>query len=288
MVSAYSSSHADPCIYVIDIDGTLVGDVTHQVCEWEILLKYDPKKLKTFRLKLIEHLREGLLRPCISDFMSMIKQANELTEFFLYTASDDKWAQFLVPCIESACGCKFSRPIFTRKHCLNTEKSMKKSLIKISTQVWSKLKPKYGGLVFKNAKHLSDHMLLIDNNKVLIDRETKRGIICPSYDHCVLYDVLRNIDERVLHDNVHGIMQVLGKYGLVDTGKVASSRSSSYSFLATYYEQYAERLMIYARKDRNYRRDRFWLTLVHMIEALQNKRVSKETMIKYINGKLAA
>lgn len=287
------SARREPFVYVIDIDGTLVGDVTYEVCEWEILQRYEPKKLKAFRAKLIDHLREGLMRPFISDFLTMMKQANDNTEFFVYTASDDKWAQFFVPCIETACGCKFSRPIFTRKHCLSMDKSLKKSLVKISNQVWTKLKPKYGGSLFKNAAHVSEHMLLIDNNKVLIEKETRKGIICPSYEHNIIYDVLRNIDERVLHENTYGIMQVLAKYSLVDHNKLnnmsgKNNHSVSYALLALYYEAYADHLRVFHRKmDRSSKRDRYWLNLAHMIETLQSKRISKESMIKYINGKLA-
>lgn len=275
--------HQDPTIFVIDIDGTLVGDVSFQVCEWEILQMYEPKKLKAFRQKLIEHLRNGLMRPFIADFIASMKQNNEYTEFFLYTASDDKWAQFFVPCIEVACGYKFARPIFSRKHCLQFDKSLKKSLIKISNQVFARLKIKYANLL-KSRVHLAEHMILIDNNKVLVDKETRKGIICPSYEQKITYDILRNLDDRLFHMHAYHIAQILEKYDLIEA--VTSSRTSSYMLLSLYYASLSSHMKDFAKVDHTSRKDRYWLTLGNLIISLQQRDIPKDSMIKYINKKM--
>lgn len=279
----------EPFIYVIDIDGTLIGDISHQVAEWEIIMKYDPKKLKAFKSHLIHQLQHGLLRPGIADCITTLKNNNELSEFFLYTASDDKWAQFLVPCMEVACGIKFGRPIFSRKHCLCVDRSMKKSLLKISNMVHTKLKPRYMHM-FKKPSHVFDHMLLIDNNKVLVEREARKAIICPSYEYVLPCDILRLIDADILESNALGICKILAKYELMDE-KVVARHTHAYTLLAAYYDAYASLLRqmvrVSAMQERQ-KRDKFWPNLANALVALQQKRVTKDAMLKYINSKLRA
>lgn len=279
----------EPCIYTIDIDGTLIGDITYHVAEWEMLSKYDRKKLKTFKTQLIQSLQNGLLRPHVADFITHIKANNNRCEFFLYTASDDKWAQFLVPCIEAACGCKFARPIFSRKHCLIIDKSIKKSLMNISTAVFNKLKNN-STLNLRKPTQVYDNMILIDNNKVLLDKEQRKCIICPSYDYECSYDILRLIDTNILAANSQGIASILQKYDFIDP-KESSRASGQFGIIALYYEGYAMTLRTMHKTiiaQERQRRDKFWLNLANAIVALQLKHVNKESIVKYINNKLHA
>ena len=280
-------SNQELCVYTIDIDGTLIGDITHHVAEWEILSRYDKKKVKQFKTNLIQALQKGLMRPHVAEFINHIKANNERAEFYLYTASEDKWAQFLVPCIEAACGCKFARPIFSRKHCLLVDRSLKKSLQCISTSIFNKLKARYS---IKKASYVYDNMILIDNNKVLIEKEVRKGILCPSYDYPHSYDVLRLIDPSILEHQINGITNILAKYELVDERSVARQQQP-HNVLASYYEDYAKSLRSMQNtivvQDRH-KRDKFWIQLANAIVALQSKRVSKDHLIKYINAKLGS
>lgn len=269
-------------VFVIDIDGTIIGDILYEVCEWEIIMKCDPRKIKFFKQRLIAHLRAGLLRPYLADFVTTLKKQNEANEFFVYTASDDKWAQFLIPCIESACNVKFKRPIFSRKHCIVSTMSVKKCLANISTQVFQRLKPMG---IYKNKTQLHNQMILIDNNYVLIDQETKKGIICPTYDHKIVYDVLRNLDEYILHERIGDIIGILQKYSLIPQ---ISEKDvlSSYQILAMYYKNYSNKLSQYSSLlEKGIKRDKYWLNLANLFVALNKKGVSTDKMIKYINTK---
>jgi len=277
-------TNPEPFIYVLDIDGTVIGDITYQVAEWEILKLVDPRKLKVFKQNLIDHLRSGLLRPQLADFIMHLKTINSNSEFFMYTASDDKWAQFLVPCIEAACNVKFARPIFSRKHCIFTGHRCMKSLSKISNAVYNKVKSKMG---FKKPAHVLEHMILIDNNNVLLDKEARRGIICPSYNYKQPYDVLRTVDLKLLHDNMYTVSKVLAKYDLIDD-KMVNSKYSSFQILAAYYGEFANRLNHLSKSSSaiDYEsKDKFWMKLANAIIALQQKKVSKDTIVKYVNSK---
>ena len=277
-------SYSDPYLFLLDIDGTLVGDITYHVVEWEILTRFDKKKLRVFKQQLIDSLKSGLLRSSLSDFLTQLKTHNESTEFYLYTAGETKWVHFLIPCIEQACGFKFNRPYFTRNHCQFTTNSVKKSLAKISPIIYSKLKTKYN---FKSSNAVLDNLILVDNTRVLGDKELKRWIACPTYEYKALYDVLRNLDSNVFHEHSLAIATIMQKYGIMRSlsSSAVEKSYSGYLIAASYYEDYARDLRAYAKSNRS-TKDKFWISLANAIIILHKKKVSKDSMVKYINSKL--
>lgn len=268
-----------PYVFVIDIDGTLIGDVMYHVSEWEILSQYNNKQLRTFRNELVEHLRSGLLRPHFTDFISQFRST---CEFYIYTASDDKWAQFLVPCIEAACGVKFARPIFSRRHCIVDGSNTKKSLSRVSGLVFSRLKVKYG---FKSIGQVYQQMMLIDNNKVLVDKESKKGVLCSSYTYMQPYDVLRNLHTIIFNSNAYRILTILARYGVVQSSHVRSN-ANAIQLLAIYHSSLAGNLMRYSKELSYYdteKKDKFWAKLSGIVSVCLEKQLSCDNLIKYVN-----
>jgi hypothetical protein len=248
-------------ICVLDIDGTIIGDVTSQVMEWEILSKFDKSKLRMFRLQLISHLRNGLLRPFLADFIHKLKKIGT-ENIYVYTASDDSWAQMIVPCIESAAGVKFNRPIFSRKHCIVNAGSMQKSLKLISDKI---LRGRGKGAdIYKN-------IFLIDNNSVLIHDERKLGVLCPTYNVAIPTDVLKNIDQTVFTNNCTQILKIIQRYGFC-----LHNETSSYMILSKYYDYYAGVLKNHARTYKGEQSDTYWLDIGNHI----SKNDSRNSLVK--------
>jgi hypothetical protein len=266
-----------PYVFVLDIDGTLVGNVSYLVAQWEILTQFNKKSLRLFKSMVIEQLRDGLLRSQLTEF---IKSLSGTCEFFIYTASDDKWAQFFVPCIEAASGIKFSRPIFSRKHCLQIGTDLKKSLQKISSLIYPKLKP-----LFKSKSAMYQRMLLVDNNKVLLDRETRKSVLCPTYEYMTPFDIVSLVDQRIFLENAYLILKIMSKYGLVQD-RLISRKLSGFQLLGVYYSCLAHNLVEYGNNIQKYnemRRDKFWPKMLGLFVACHQKGASIESIVKYIN-----
>lgn len=248
------SMSPSPLIYFFDIDGTMVGDVLSQVAEWDILTKYEKGKIPQFRRNLMTQLQNGLLRPHFTSFIDSIKSRNESCEFHVYTASETKWAHFLIGCVEQVIGMKFSRPLFTRNHCIKTSKEYQKSLQLVGNIVLKKQSPKR----FKHVKELVSRSILIDNNKVLIKAEDSRLLqLCPTYMFKDVYDVLRLVSEQTMHDNFMEIATSLTMHGMfpvLDTPRVYSYhvfKSLYFTFLGSQIKENIKTLRLI--------KDDFWL-----------------------------
>ena len=140
---------AKPLIIVLDMDGTIIGDIRPQLqlVELHKSLKSQDKRVNVLNVKDFQsRLRSGIVRPHLSKFIKKLKEYNNNIEFFIYTASEKKWAHFLVPHIEKAVGVKFNRPIFTRDDCTP---DYKKTVSNIIGGILKSLKKKYGVLLYR-------------------------------------------------------------------------------------------------------------------------------------------
>lgn len=203
-----------PFVFLLDLDGTIVGDVSSLVGEWILLQERDKKKMKIFKSFLIRQLHKGILRPHFSDFCAMVRKHLRNVEFFVYTASGTTWANFLIPCIEETCGIQFQRPFFTRKHCIYKDGDFKKTIHGILPEIFKKLKRKYPDL--KNITQLEERTCLIDNNDVLGKDERNKLIKCPTYEYTDYYDIFSrfNIDLIDRDSDCAMLAKNLVQYGL--------------------------------------------------------------------------
>jgi len=155
-----------PRTLLIDMDGTLIGRISPQLCEYDILTRVQKNKIKQFRTDLVSKMRQGIVRPYLAEFCHRVKKDSPHTELFVYTASDDKWAKFLVPVIEEAIGFKFQRPLFTRKHCVlpssSSSSDYKKSIDLVAPLIYKSLRTKYP--LMRGPNDVMRNVALIDNN----------------------------------------------------------------------------------------------------------------------------
>lgn len=246
-----------PFIFFFDIDGTLVGNVTPQIAEWDLINRYNKSNMHIFKKNLIAHLENGLLRPHISTYLDSLRLKGDC-EFFIYTASNPEWANFLVNCIETIIGIKFNRPIFNRSHCTVNENSYMKSITKISNIVFKKLKSKYPEKLKKNSNVL-EHSVLIDNNRVLIKKEEAHLYECPTYNYIDAFDVTRSLNEKNLSTKFFEISKVLQLYGMFPK---FNDHTMSYNIFKTLYFSFlSEYLKNTIKINMKKKEDTFWLQI---------------------------
>ena len=280
MTSTSRGSTSVPLIVLIDIDGALIGDITPQVIEWQFLNHYRKPYLRQYKSVLADVLSSSLLvRRGFTDFINVLKLENKNVEFFIYTASDDKWAKFLIPCIESSVGISFNRPIFTRSNLISGKKSIKGCM----NQIIKTLQKKGYMLTssVKNLDKLFKNSLLIDNNFTLIDDEKDNLIKIPTYEYVLYHDVLRFIPVKCIQENMESIVDLLSVHNMYPKDKKKTTCIED--FYMSYYNKMAENAALTLSSSRKMSKDKVWPTILK--ELLKNK--SLKGTIEKLNKKLA-
>ena len=178
------TSTSKPFNLLIDLDGTIIGNIGPQVREYEFVRFLNRnitngKKERYHTSLLHEDMQRGLVRPGFAEAMHAIKRKHPEVQIYVYTASSHDWAHFVIPRIEKLLfgGPFFNRPLLTRNHC--DPNTFQKSV--------SKVAPLLG----------NDHFtFLVDNNPTLSARESSQLVLCPSYEYTVVVDPLRSISAR--------------------------------------------------------------------------------------------
>lgn len=247
-----------PFIYFFDIDGTLVGNVTPQIIEWDLLIRFNKSNLNIFKNNLISHLKNGLLRPHLSTYLDSLRVKGDC-EFYIYTASNAEWANILVDSIEKVIGIKFNRPIFNRTHCLKGDNMYMKSISKISSKILAKLKQKYPEKI-KTIKNIVDNSIFIDNNKVLIKKEEHLLHLCPTYHYIDIYDVTRSLSEITLCKDFLEISKILNLYSFFP--KYDNDQIMTYNlFKVIYYSHLSNFIKNNFKGMAKKKEDTFWLQM---------------------------
>ena len=228
------SSHAlVPRIILLDMDGTMIGRINPQLCEYEVLSVLNKNKIKQLRADIVVKMRHGIVRPGLKTFCERMNEDSHPTELFVYTASDDKWAKFLVPLIEEAIGFKFNRPLLTRQHCHSVSGDYKKSIAHVAPLIFKTLKGKYP--ILASSEEARKNTILIDNNhrvmllpshvtnsKTVVSREqtdaiaesADRLVKCPTYNYEYHTDVLAKVDPDALKTRFNEIISTLRDFNL--------------------------------------------------------------------------
>lgn len=236
-------THSTPYVILIDLDGTIQGDISPQLKEYN-LIKHLKLKNSTKKSHKNDYIK-GLLRPFFTDFIRLMnKKYDGRVELFIYTASDKKWAHYIVPIIESITGVKFNKPIFTRDNCsIGVERA--KSLKYVKGDIIKSLQSKYDKTVI-NAKMLEDRIFLIDNNYVL--EQPEYLIKCPSYDKAVFFNILRNIPDNIKKARYKEICQYL----------LGTSCSSEWEMMKLIYDDAFKKFIYYDNKATQFENDTYW------------------------------
>jgi len=186
-----------PIVFLLDFDGTLVGDVEWLANEYTLFQNYNSgqvsKVVKYQPAYLMQDLGQHMIRPYLKEFLLATKLKYPQIEFFIYTASDTEWAEFIIPRVEQKLGFKFNRPLFTRTHCICKNGSYIKSLDTVRGIVYKRLAKQY------KLKTMNDiqSMILVDNTPhVLTDNRAQ--VLCPTYDYQLPVDLTRQIPVSML------------------------------------------------------------------------------------------
>lgn len=223
---------------LLDVDGTLIGDIAPQLCEYELLQLFDKRRVNAFKEDVVTYLREGgVLRPHLQTLLSTLRRSSPATELFVYTASSDEWAKVIVPCIEKAAGVRFNRPLFTRKHCVlpsdaRHDMDFKKSIAKVAPAIQRALVAKGALPPATRVDDVRRGCILVDNNPVvLLDPATEghRLVKVPTYDAALYYDVTTRVPLDVQRRDPHEVRGVLTRFGLYTSDRSSTSDLSSFN-----------------------------------------------------------
>lgn len=271
-----------PVCAFLDIDGTIIGDITPQVTCWEILKDLGSKNMPRFRTSLIHHLKNGLVRNGFADFLNIVKRAYPNIEFFIYTASIGPWAAYLIPCIEIALDIKFHRPFFTRNHCHKS--NMTKSLEEVMPLVIKSLKreSKYDDVTI-DMKSMKNRSFIVDNNDVLVKRETSRWIQAPTYSGMPMIDILSFLDDATITNKYLRIAGILQHNNMLP--RMSLKHLTLDAFKSIYYRTMAQ--MIDANAKSMHHTDQYWIKLANiLVRADVKDGAFKDSVIVYVNRKM--
>ena len=265
---------SSPYIFIFDIDGTLIGDITPQVMMYDIVQELKRKGKMSFDKKdLMSKLKNGIFRPHFHEFMNQITSHYGIVEMFVYTASQKKWANFLIPIIEKTFDIKFNRPIFTRDDCANINYEYIKNISKIKPRILKTLKKKYPDLTLS---HLKDRIMMIDNNQVFTEKDRDKVIICPTYS----FRYPENIPSKIKNDTYEKFSKPI--YNAIERYIKDFPFTSKYlRFERFFYQNYIQDLT----RIKDAKEDKFWINLAKILTR-KNIIDFDERSIRYVNKKL--
>lgn len=207
------NNNIEPYIFIIDLDGTIIGNCSYQ-CDiyniMELIKTYDKKNSNKSKIICDKYLNESynekslLIRPYFFDFIRAMKKLYPVSYFYIYTASEKKWANKEISIIEKNNNFKFDRPLLTRDNCIiDKDGSIKKSINKILPLIKKNIK-------FSNTYDIKKHLLIIDNNPTFIDYKDNL-LICPTYNYVKFNNLKDVVPEDITCGNIKNYISKLAK-----------------------------------------------------------------------------
>lgn len=274
------STASSPLIIIIDLDGTIIGDISPQIMTFDLSknFKMAGYKFSHDLADLRSKLKNGLVRPFFAEFISSISKTMPV-EFFVYTASEKSWAELVIKNIEASHNIRFNRPIFSRQYCIysDKDKEYKKSLSLIRPTIIRFLKRKYH--ITFNKQDLEKSIMIVDNTNVYHSNDQKHLLLCPTYNYRIPENLVSfiKLDQYKKHYMI--INNTLNKY-------MSLSNTSDYTtFERDFYRYYLSFLDTQIKNNMRYSHDRFWMYLRDIIMT-KNIRRFDETSLKYIRNKI--
>jgi hypothetical protein len=258
-----------PLVFILDVDGTIIGNISPQITIYE--MKKDKINIKYALKDLWERFDHGLLRPYFDSFLKITKKNIPNAEFFIYTSSDDQWGAFIVSAFEKYCSFRFNRPLLTRKNCYLMDNQVRKSLKSVTPVIKRSLQKKYG----KNID-LTNRIMIIDNCSVYQSSECAYVLKCPTYKFYHAENLPALISEEEFKRHKLQIKSKLQK--LIPH----STYQTYYEFQKEYYKYYLQWLEQYHDAPQ----DKFWFFLTRLLEVKNIRSFAPQT-IAYINRKLS-
>ena len=260
-----------PIVFLLDIDGTILGNIGPQVSIYDLKLSNHVNINYTVK-DLLDRFDKGLLRPYFEAFIKQTQRRLPNAEFFIYTAADNRWGTFISSVIEKHIDFKFNKPIFTRKHCFNIDHKIVKSIKHITPSIKRSLSKKYG-----KQCDLTNRIIMIDNSVVFQENEMKQVLICNTYNNIVPENIPVYINEIIFNQYKSSIETRLHKL-------IPNISTKNYiEFQKTFYAYYIHALQKYTS---HVPQDRFWFYLNRLLE-IKNITLFTPNTIEYINSKLS-
>jgi hypothetical protein len=207
------NNNIEPYIFIIDLDGTIIGNCSYQ-CDiyniMELIKTYDKKNLNKYKILCEKSLNESynekslLIRPHFFHFIQAMKKLYPVSYFYVYTASEKKWANKEISIIEKNNNFKFDRPLLTRDNCIiDKDGSIKKSINKILPLIKKNIK-------FSSTFDIKKHLLIIDNNPTFIDYNDNL-LICPTYNYVKFNNLKDVVPDDISCANIKNYISKLTK-----------------------------------------------------------------------------
>lgn len=272
-----------PLVIVLDLDGTIIGDITPQIAVYDIAneVRLNGGKIGYGFKDLEQKLVNGIVRPYFSEFVRKLKANVPQAEIFVYTASEKKWANYIIKQIERACKVKFNRPIFTRSECVNKGGEYKKSLLSIKPAILKTLKKKYN---ISDVADLDDQVMAVDNMDVYNPHESKYHIHCSTYNFRFPENIPSIFDIGSYKKHWTKLDPLFRRHYLI---------SPTYDYLEfqqQFYTKYAMDLTVVKRSNGTFVGDAFYRRLYKAIVHLVRDKghgAFDASAVKYINKKIA-
>jgi hypothetical protein len=247
----------NPLIFVLDLDGTIIGD-----CVYQTVIQHidDAAKKQNIKTTLSKQIRESydssskLIRPYFKYFIKHIRSQYPNSQFYIYTASNKEWATKEINLIEKSLNIKFNRPIFSRDDCIiDSFNQYKKSVNKILPKIQQKN---------KSYKLNKNNIIAIDNNDVFIDY-LSNFILCPTYDCVRFCDAWKDMKPDVVYNN--NMKNIIDKY--ISTNKVCKYGSviENDEVSELRHKWYYKKLKKINSENKKYKHDTFWKKIANLI-----------------------
>ena len=246
-----------PFVFVIDVDGTLVGDVTPEICITDIICQCtceNDDKVDCVLKHIRKSLAHGLARPYFVTFYKTMKEIYPESEFFIYTAASKRWTEMLIDIYEKEFDIKFNRPLFTRCYCANQKKKDIEYILYVIGKV---LQDKYPT---NSLYMLRRRVLLIDNNPKDYSkpREGCEYLIkCPTYSFKVEDNIIETLPLTIVQTQFQTISSLFSKY----FGQMFDK--SNFEIFMNQYNDYVQKHSTECCTI--YKKDLFWLQLTCLI-----------------------
>ena len=261
----------NPLIFILDLDGTIIGDCIYQTIIQKIENVAKKNKIRTTLNKQLQESyqpQSKLIRPFFESFITNIRSYFPNSQFYIYTASEKEWATKEINLIEKTHNLKLNRPIFSRNDCiLDSSGQYKKSVNKILPMIQK-----------NNKNNILDrsNIIIIDNNDVFIDYNSN-FILCPSYNSIHFCDAW--IDLKVDSLNNANFKDTIDKY--IYTNKICQYDSTSKycdEINELRHKWYYKKLKKINSINKKYKNDRFWKKLTNIIIEKKISKFDKQSM----------
>lgn len=267
-------------VFILDLDGTIIGDCIYQAELYKISMILNKLKIK---IKINEILEEfykekgKLIRPYFKKFIITMKEIYPNSMFYIYTASEKKWAEKEISIIESALNIKFNRPIFTRNDCIVEKKSGNIQIFKSIELIKKKITQKSKITEFDDIE-----FMIIDDNNVYIDNNDKL-LLCSNYKHTFFCNYWDYIPINKITNNI--FLSYLKR--LIESNKLCPivNKQNMKHYLDNYV-WLADTIRKIHKTNKRYKNDVFWLNLTEIIKKTKPTKFNENT-IKTIQQQLA-